>query len=88
MSLQVDDVERQLTDPNGVAVAEDAIGRDGQRFCVELVGGGWCARRLHDLGKRQPVVLVLVAGDDQRQRGGVPLDEVEEDRRVVGRVDE
>ena len=63
-------------------------GRDGQRFGVELVRGGRCAGGLDHLGERLPVVAVLVAGHDEGQRRGVPLDQVEQDGRVVGGVDE
>ena len=38
--------------------------------------------------EREPVVLVLMAGDDERQRRGVLRDEVEQDAGIVRGVDE
>ncbi len=69
--LQVDDVEAQLADLDGVAVGEDPVGLDRQRCGVESMRSGRRTGRLRDLGQRQPVIAVLVAGDDQRQLGGV-----------------
>ena len=40
------------------------------------------------VGQRQPVILVLVAGHDQGQRRSEPLDQLEQDRGIVGGVDE
>ena len=85
---QMDDVEGQLTDRDGVAVGEDAIGRDRQRFGVELMRRGRHAGRLGHLVQRKPVVLVLVAGQDQREFRGVLLDQFQQDFGLIGRVDE
>ena len=88
VTLEVDDVEGEFADLDGVAVGQDAIRRDGQRFGVELVRGGRCARGARHLGKRLPVIAVLMSGHDESQGRGVLLDQVEKNGRVVRRVDE
>ena len=88
VALQVDHVERELTDLDGVAVGQDAVRFDRQRVGVQLVRRGGHPGRLGHLGQRQPVVLVLVAGDDQCQLRREALDELEQDLGVVGGVDE
>ena len=85
---QVDDVERQLADLDGVAVGQQPVGLHGQRVGVDLVRGGRGAGRLDDGLERLPVVEVLMAGDDQRQLRRVLADEVDQVVGVVGGVDE
>jgi Putative antitoxin len=84
MALQMDHVKGQVTDFDGVAVGQDPVRFDRQRVGVQLMGGGGHPGRLGHLGKSQPVVLMLVAGDDQRQVWGVALDECEQNLGVLG----
>nr|CRL67350.1 hypothetical protein CPGR_00390 [Mycolicibacterium malmesburyense] len=88
VALQMDDVEGQLADVDCVAVGEDPIGSDRQRFGVELVRGRGRPSDLGHFFQRLPVVEVLVARDDQRQFRGVLLDQLEKDRSIVGGVDQ
>ncbi len=86
--MQVDDVEGQLADLDGVAMGEDPVGLDRQRLGVELMRCGRCAGGLGHLFERLHMIEVLVAGDDQGQLRREPFDEFEQDLGVVGRVDE
>ena len=88
MALQVDHVEGQVSDGDGVAVGQDPVRADRQRVGVESVGRGGDAGGLDNLLQCEPVVAVLVAGDDQGQFGGVSFDQVEQHGCVIGRIDE
>ena len=83
-----DDVEAQVADLDGVAVGQHPRGRHGERPGIEFVRGGGHAGRGRDLLEGHPVIGMLVSGDDEDESGRVAFDEVQEDGRIVGRVDE
>lgn len=73
---------------HAVAVGEQPVRFDRQRVGVDRMGRG---RRPGGRGhrlQRLPVVEVLVTGNDQGQLRRVPPDQVDEDLRVIGGVDQ
>ncbi len=85
---EVNHVEGDLADGDCVAVLEEAVGPDGQCVGVEWMGGGVHAGGRRDVLERQPVVAVLVRGDDQVERRRVFADKLVDAVRLVGGVDE
>jgi hypothetical protein len=71
---------------DGVAVPNGVGHRDGQRARVLGMRDGLGARRPLHLLQRAPVVVVLMRGDDRRERPAV--DQFQDGGRLGGRVDE
>ena len=88
MAAQVDDLEAQLPDLHGVAAGQQSVRPDRERVGVQAVRSGGSVGRVGDRRQRTPMVRVLMAGDDQRQRGRVSFDQIEQDLGFVRGVDE
>jgi hypothetical protein len=70
-AAQMDHVERQITDDDGVAAGQEPVRGDRQCVGVKLMDRGGRSGGLGNRLQRLPVVEVLMGGDDHLQLGCV-----------------
>ena len=88
MTAQMNDVEVQLTDHDGVAAGQEPVRCHRERLGVELMDGSRRAGGLRDSLQGLPVVAVLVGGDDHLQFRRVFGEQGHQQFGVVGGVDQ
>jgi hypothetical protein len=85
---QVDDVEGEITDVDGVPTGQQPAGPHRQRPGVLLVRGGGHPGGLGHRRQGLPVIEVLMGGDDHAQLRRMFFDQLDQVFGVVGRVDQ